>query len=203
MCNSLPLPSPHKNQLPVDDATTTVIANMQSWSRSLMPRRSMIFATLILVAAGSSLAQRTADPEEREITELAAKPDSWVLEQVGGKRIVLDGQTLDLRMQHLLQKGREAAEAEAQKAQATANAPLSRTRRGARSTRSGGAHFLVRARSARAAGGGADGKHSRCAECPRAVPRGRLQSRLLSIPGAKYGAMPRRSRRGRGAAERA
>jgi acetyl esterase len=90
-----------------------------------MPRRSVIFATLLVVGAGPALASTTADSEERAIAELAAQPDSWVLEQVGGKRIVLDGQTLDLRMQYLLQKGREAAEAEAQKAQAqtTANAP--------------------------------------------------------------------------------
>lgn len=87
-----------------------------------MPRRSMILATLSLVAAGPALAQTIADPEEREIAELATKPDSWVLQQVGGKRIVLDGQTLDLRMQYLLQKGREAAAAEARKTPATANA---------------------------------------------------------------------------------
>lgn len=83
-----------------------------------MPR-PMTFATLILLAAGSSLAQTTVDSEERAIVELAARPDSWFLEQVGGKRIVLDGQTLDLRMQYLLQQGREAAEAEARKAQTT------------------------------------------------------------------------------------
>jgi acetyl esterase len=82
----------------------------------------MMFATLILVAAGASLAQADVDPADREIAELAAKPDSWILEQVGGKRVVLDGQTLDLRMQYLLHKGREAAEAEAQKAPATAPA---------------------------------------------------------------------------------
>src|SRR5262249_50265874 len=47
--------------------------------------------------------------------ELATKPDSWVLQQVGGKRVVLDGQTLDLRMQYLLQKGREAEASEKSK----------------------------------------------------------------------------------------
>jgi acetyl esterase len=87
-----------------------------------MPHRSMTFAMPILVATGASLAATTADPQEREIAELAAQPDSWVLEQVGGKRVVLDGQTLDLRMQYLLQQGREAAEAEAQSSQAKANA---------------------------------------------------------------------------------
>ncbi len=69
-----------------------------------MPRHSTILATVILFA-GSSLAHATT---EAEVAELAAKPDSWVLQQVGGKRIVLDGQTLDLRMQYLLQKASEA-----------------------------------------------------------------------------------------------
>lgn len=76
----------------------------------------------MLLAAGAALSQPAADPQEREIAALAAQPDSWVLEQVGGKRIVLDDQTLDLRMQYLLQQGREAAEAEARKEQTTANA---------------------------------------------------------------------------------
>jgi acetyl esterase len=67
-----------------------------------------MLATLMLFAAAFSLAQTTADPKARQIAELATRPDSWVLEQVGGKRIVLDGQTLDLRMQYLLQMGREA-----------------------------------------------------------------------------------------------
>jgi acetyl esterase len=80
----------------------------------------MTFASLILLVAGSSLAH-TTDPEGRDIAELAAKPDSWVLEQVGGKRIELDGQTLDLRMQYLLQQGHEEAEAEAQQAKSTAS----------------------------------------------------------------------------------
>ncbi|MFV3127266.1 alpha/beta hydrolase [Niveispirillum sp. KHB5.9] len=59
---------------------------------------------------------QTSDPKEREIADLAAKPDSWVLEQVGGRRITLDGQTLDLRMQYLFHKGRQAAEEEAKAA---------------------------------------------------------------------------------------
>tara|TARA_R110000782_G_scaffold13999_17_gene41593 strand:- start:21935 stop:23200 length:1266 start_codon:yes stop_codon:yes gene_type:complete len=66
------------------------------------------------VPAGS--AARIAHPEDQEIADLARKPDSWVLEQVGGERIVLDGQTLDLRMQYLFHKARVAAETEAQEA---------------------------------------------------------------------------------------
>jgi acetyl esterase len=83
-----------------------------------MPIRFMLLGALILLTSGSSLAQTTLDPKDRLIAELAAKPDSWVLQQVGGKRIVLDGQTLDLRMQYLLQKGREAEQAAKAKAPA-------------------------------------------------------------------------------------
>lgn len=88
-----------------------------------MQRLAIIFAPAILAAAGSSLAHTTADSEERTIAHVAAQPDSWVLAQVGGKRIVLDGQTLDLRMQYLLQQGREAAEAEARQTKSSGSAP--------------------------------------------------------------------------------
>ncbi|MEA3537797.1 MAG: alpha/beta hydrolase [Pseudomonadota bacterium] len=65
------------------------------------------------------------DTEDQEIADLAAKPDSWVLEQVGGKRIVLDGQTLDLRMQYLFHEAREAAAKEAEEAKAQPQDPES------------------------------------------------------------------------------
>lgn len=66
-----------------------------------------------LPAGANALA---ADPKEAEVAELAAKPDRWVLEQVGGKRVTLDGQTLDLRMQYLFHKGAQAAAEEAKTA---------------------------------------------------------------------------------------
>jgi acetyl esterase len=78
-----------------------------------MPRPSMILATLLVVT--------TATAHELDVAGLATKPDSWVLEQLGGKRVVLDGQTLDLRMQYLLQPGHEAADAEAGEAKSTAS----------------------------------------------------------------------------------
>jgi hypothetical protein len=64
-----------------------------------MPSRSTIFATTLLWAASAALAHTIS---EKEVADLAAKPDSWFLEMVGGKRIVLDGQTLDVRLQYLL-----------------------------------------------------------------------------------------------------
>ncbi len=74
-------------------------------------------------AANESSATATTDPKDRKIADLAAKPDSWVLEQVGGKRIVLDGQTLDLRMQYLFHKGKLDQEAEARAAAAKPKQP--------------------------------------------------------------------------------
>lgn len=71
-------------------------------------------------ASGSA---RALNPEDQQIADLAGKPDSWVLEQVGGKRIVLDGQTLDLRMQYLFHQAREAAAKEAEEAKAQPEKP--------------------------------------------------------------------------------
>lgn len=65
------------------------------------------------------------DPEDQMIADLAAKPDSWVLEQVGGKRIVLDGQTLDLRMQYLFHEAGKAAAKEVEEAKAQPQKPES------------------------------------------------------------------------------
>ncbi|MBS0388151.1 MAG: alpha/beta hydrolase [Proteobacteria bacterium] len=74
--------------------------------------QSPLLATLVLLAgasasAGAAPAQPAADAKDRVIAELATRPDSWVLQQVGGKRITLDGQTLDLRMQYILQQANE------------------------------------------------------------------------------------------------
>lgn len=71
-----------------------------------------LLATLVLLAGasssvGSSPTQPADDAKDRVIAELATRPDSWVLQQVGGKRITLDGQTLDLRMQYILQQAKE------------------------------------------------------------------------------------------------
>lgn len=87
--------------------------------------RRLSFAIPAMAFAALALAQDKPvdapaveiDPKAGEVAELAAKPDSWLLDQVGGKRIVMDGQTLDLRMQYLFHKGREADEAEAQRGQ--------------------------------------------------------------------------------------
>lgn len=68
--------------------------------------RSTIFAMTFLLAATTSFAHTIS---EKEVADLAARPDSWFLQQVGGKRITLDGQTLDLRLQYLLRPHDEPA----------------------------------------------------------------------------------------------
>jgi len=99
----------------------------------MSPKRSLALLVLVLavpackqdgatqasIAAPSAAVEIPAQvgPADREIAELAAKPDSWVLEQLGGERVVLDGQTLDLRMQYLLRKGHEAEGADGAEAQ--------------------------------------------------------------------------------------
>lgn len=76
--------------------------------------RNFVFVITTLACAGLACAQDVpadagpGDPKVQAVAALAARPDSWVLEQVGGERIVLDGQTLDLRMQYLFHSEREA-----------------------------------------------------------------------------------------------
>lgn len=80
-------------------------------------RRALVGA-LSLLAGSAAFAQDANDPKEAEVIATANKPDSWVLEQLGGKRITLDGQTLDLRLHYRLelQRRAEAAQAAAAKA---------------------------------------------------------------------------------------
>ncbi|HEY0624268.1 alpha/beta hydrolase [Sphingomonas sp.] len=78
-----------------------------------------LFVTALFTSAAAA-AQIANDPREKEVIETAAKPDSWFADQLGGKRIELDGQTLDLRLQYRLQQGyrADAAEAKARPADA-------------------------------------------------------------------------------------
>jgi acetyl esterase len=73
-----------------------------------MSIRPLVFAALSLTVASAALAQIANDPKEQAVIDTAAKPDSWFLEQVGGKRTMLDGQTLDLRLQYRLEQGYKA-----------------------------------------------------------------------------------------------
>jgi acetyl esterase len=81
-----------------------------------MSIRPTLFAAFSLLAAGTALAQIANDPKEAEVIATAQKPDSWILQQLGGKRITLDGQTLDLRLQYRLHMAEKADQAEAEAA---------------------------------------------------------------------------------------
>lgn len=77
-------------------------------------RNFSILSAASLAVSACTFGNSPSTPLETPIlgpAELAAKPDDWILKQVGGKRIVLDGQTLDLRMQYIFQKDREAEQA--------------------------------------------------------------------------------------------
>lgn len=76
-----------------------------------MSKRSVVLALVTVLMA--CVALNRADGREQSVSELARQPDSWFLQQVGGKRIVVDGQVLDLRIQYLLDQFR-AAEAKQQ-----------------------------------------------------------------------------------------
>jgi len=76
-----------------------------------MSVRALLFTVLFASTAGA--AQIENDPKETEVIETAARPDSWFVDQLGGKRIELDGQTLDVRLQYRLHQGYKAEEAEA------------------------------------------------------------------------------------------
>jgi acetyl esterase len=78
-----------------------------------MSVRPLFLGALSIAAASAAFAQIENDPKEQEVIETAAKPDSWFVERTGGKRVVLDGQTLDVRLQYRLQQGYTADEAEA------------------------------------------------------------------------------------------
>ncbi len=51
----------------------------------------------LLVAAPIATAEPAPIPAETKVLEPLAQPESWFIEQLGGKRVVVDGQTLDPR----------------------------------------------------------------------------------------------------------
>jgi acetyl esterase/lipase len=67
-----------------------------------MHKRWVMLLLLALLAPWMTVkaAERDALPASR----LANLPDSWFLQHVGGKRVVVDGHTLDLRVQYLLSR---------------------------------------------------------------------------------------------------
>lgn len=74
-----------------------------------MRRIASIIANVLLSLVALNLTPASA--HDLTARELAKKPDSWYLKQVGGKRVTIDGHTLDLRIQYILaQFSKEEAE---------------------------------------------------------------------------------------------
>jgi len=65
-----------------------------------MHKRSAMLVLLALLAPWMAVAETAQGP----VSPLATKPDSWFLQQLDGKRVVVDGHTLDLRVQYLLSR---------------------------------------------------------------------------------------------------
>lgn len=61
----------------------------------------------MFVAAPIAAADPAATPAETKVLELLAQPESWFIAELGGKRTVVDGQTLDPKIQYML--ARDAA----------------------------------------------------------------------------------------------
>lgn len=67
-----------------------------------MHRRALTLLLLALLAPW--LTVKAAEREAMSVSPLANLPDAWFLQRVGGKRVVVDGHTLDLRVQYLLSR---------------------------------------------------------------------------------------------------
>lgn len=73
-----------------------------------MKRFAVALLSLAVALPTSAAAQEpTPTTEEAKAPELLAQPESWFIEQLGGKRVVVDNQTLDPKIQYVL--ARDAA----------------------------------------------------------------------------------------------
>lgn len=61
----------------------------------------------MIVAAPAQGRETAPTPAEQQALDLLAQPESWFVEQLGGKRVTVDGQTLDPKIQYVL--ARDAA----------------------------------------------------------------------------------------------
>src|SRR3546814_8929083 len=61
----------------------------------------------MMVAGSAATAEPAPTPSETKLVELLVQHESWFIEQLGGKRVVVDGQTLDPKIQYVL--ARDAA----------------------------------------------------------------------------------------------
>lgn len=75
--------------------------------------RPIVLTAVLLPTLLATFAGARAQSPDPASPLLAERPERWFLEQIGGKRIVLDGQTLDARVQYRLQQDRVAQQAQA------------------------------------------------------------------------------------------
>src|SRR3546814_13009589 len=61
----------------------------------------------MMVAGSAATAEPAPTTSETKLVELLVQPESWFIEQLGGKLVVVDGQTLDPKIQYVL--ARDAA----------------------------------------------------------------------------------------------
>lgn len=61
----------------------------------------------LFLAAPIAAAEPAPTEAEAKLIELLSQPESWFVDQLGGKRVVVDGQTLDAKIQYMF--AREAA----------------------------------------------------------------------------------------------
>lgn len=66
-----------------------------------------VLGAAALLVAPVSGAEPAPTAAEQQVVELLQQPESWFIDQLGGKRVVVDGQTLDPKIQYVL--AREAA----------------------------------------------------------------------------------------------
>jgi acetyl esterase/lipase len=69
-----------------------------------MNQMRLIVAAIVALAWPAVLAAQPLSASEARQLEMLSQPESWFLEQLGGKRTVVDGQTLDPKLQFVLAK---------------------------------------------------------------------------------------------------
>jgi acetyl esterase len=71
--------------------------------------RLIVAATMVGLSVPCAAAAQALTPAEAAQLEVLNRPEAWFLEQLAGKRLVIDGQTLDPKIQFLLAREQAAA----------------------------------------------------------------------------------------------
>src|SRR3546814_17065707 len=62
----------------------------------------------MMVAGSAATAEPAPTPSDTKLVELLVQPESWFIEQLGGKRAVVDGLTLDPKIHYVLDRAAAA-----------------------------------------------------------------------------------------------